>query len=70
MPRFYGWCDICLKFYPISTDEFEKQVVEFAQHAISDNPEIRAKAGRQLCPECEKKNTAQKPQTRCRRAAR
>jgi hypothetical protein len=61
MFKFYGWCDLCVKFYPISMDEWQRQVVEFVQIALSDDPEIQAKAGKQLCPECEKKNTTQKP---------
>jgi hypothetical protein len=69
MPRFYGWCDFCVKFYLISMDEWERQVIECAQIALSDNPKIHAKAGKQLCPECEKKNTTL-PRTQCHRAVR
>lgn len=71
MPSFYGWCDLCLKFYPVSVEECEKQVVEFAQIALSDDPEIQAQAGKQLCPACKRKSaTAHKPHRRCRKACR
>jgi len=67
MPSFYGWCDLCGTFYPISTDEFERQVVEFAKIAINDDPEMRAEVGKQLCPACKQKNgTARKSRRRCR----
>ena len=54
MPSFYGWCDLCLKFYPISNDEFEKQVVEFAQIYINDDPEVQAQAGKTTLPGLQK----------------
>ena len=35
MPSFYGWCDICVDFYPISREEWETQLVESAQIALN-----------------------------------
>jgi hypothetical protein len=31
-------------------EEWERQVVDIAKVVLSDDPEVRAKAGKQLCP--------------------
>jgi hypothetical protein len=68
MPSFYGWCDICVDFYPISRDEWAKQLVESAQIALSDYPKT-AQVGKQLCPDCKKKIAASKSKRPCREAS-
>jgi len=68
MPNFLGWCDACLDFYPISREEWEKQLVEFAQMAISSEPGTTAPC-LQLCPECKRSKSQSKQKGRCRRTA-
>jgi len=70
MPRFLGWCDACLDFYPISREEWEKQLVEFAQIAISAEPNGTTGPCLQLCPECKKKQGSRSgKRVRCRKVA-
>src|SRR5437660_5710124 len=42
MPSFLGWCDACLDFYPISREEWEKQLVEFAEIAVQRRTQWRS----------------------------
>jgi hypothetical protein len=70
MPSFYGWCDICVDFYPISQDEWEKQLVESAQLALNAERKGKTAPSLQLCPECKKKQNPQARQRdRCKRTA-
>jgi hypothetical protein len=50
--EFFGCCDRCLDFYPVTGEEWLNQLGEAAQQIMDESSDKSAKPHLQLCPIC------------------